>query len=471
MLENSRIGLVLLRSSWTGCGVPEELAGQVESHGQAIVERLDQRYDIHGPYVVSTLDSVRDCIRALNDTDLDLIVLAFQTWVEDDTLQALLKMPCACPIVVWNVLPWRRMPRPVPFTGVLRSTGAVSAFGALGSLRDQDIPFLFTWGAVDDPRLLRDLDVAARAAQLRGSLRRARFGLLPPHQPIPRPLQVEESRLLADMGPYVDHISLESYRHAVDDVPRSEIDAYLADLRAQVVIEGVAGETLEQAARQTLAMKAIAEARRLDLLALDYAAVELQDEYSNRPGLYPFLGAPEDRPVEAPLIQPEPDLGAATANYVLSRLTGAPAMFLEFWYWDEALNQIVGGHGGPQDLALGAQGQVLITRDFHACLDENIHGAQVQMIARSGRVTIFQMRAAADGWQAVAASGMVLESRPVVEGYPHALLRLDAQIDHFLNRLARVGATQHWLMGYGSVLHELETFCQMNHIPLEILTS
>ena len=92
------------------------------------------------------------------------------------------------------------------------------------------------------------------------------------------------------------------------------------------------------------------------------------------------------------------------------------------------------------------------------------------MITRPGRVTLFQLRSTPRGWQAVAASGMCLESQPLVEGWPHTLLRLDSPIVHFLNRVAEVGVTQHWVLAYGSVLHEIEAFCKIEKVPLEIFT-
>jgi hypothetical protein len=84
-------------------------------------------------------------------------------------------------------------------------------------------------------------------------------------------------------------------------------------------------------------------------------------------------------------------------------------------------------------------------------------------------VTLFQLRSTPKGWQAIAASGVCLEGLPWVEGYPHAILRLDSPLTHFFNHLATVGATQHWVMAYGSVLNEIEAFCEMEKIPLELL--
>jgi hypothetical protein len=215
----------------------------------------------------------------------------------------------------------------------------------------------------------------------------------------------------------------------------------------------------------------LAEERKLDLVALNYSSTELREAFQMRIALYPSLpGLAKSAERAFPVLyQPEADLGAAIANYILSWLTGSPIMFLEFWYWDEALNQLVGGHNGLQNPAAGETGEVWISRDYDFSQDARFLGAQMQMIARPGRVTLFQMRCTPSGWQAVAASAVCLESRPVIEGYPHALVRIDTPIEHFFNRLAEVGATQHWIMAYGSVLHEIEAFCQMAKIPLEVM--
>jgi hypothetical protein len=171
----------------------------------------------------------------------------------------------------------------------------------------------------------------------------------------------------------------------------------------------------------------------------------------------------------ATLYQPEADLSAATANYVLHHLTGSPTMFLAFWYWDETMNRIVAGHGGLQDPRNGAPGQVRIRLDEKFCRNAEGQGARFDFVARTGRVSLFQLRSTPTGWQAIAATGVVLETLPVVEGFAHVLLRLDAPIEVLLNRLAEVGATQHWIMAYGSVMHEIQAFCQMEEIPLELL--
>jgi hypothetical protein len=122
-----------------------------------------------------------------------------------------------------------------------------------------------------------------------------------------------------------------------------------------------------------------------------------------------------------------------------------------------------------QNPILAAPAQVWISQNREYQLTHLTEGVHFEFIARPGRVTLFQMRSTPRGWQAIAASGVCLEDRPWVQGFPHAILRLDAAIDTFLKQIAATGASQHWIMAYGSVLPELEAFCQILNIPLEVI--
>lgn len=460
-----RVGLVLMRANWSGCRDVDNLIESIQGDAQEIVSRLEQRFHMIGPWVIDSIESLHACQQALRHTDLDVILLAFQTWAEDAHLVSLLQAIGERPLVVWCYTPWRRLVSPASFSETTRGSGPVGTFGALGTLRNLEVPFLFTFGAPDDPRLIRDLTVAGQAATVRQALRSARFGLIPSRNDQMQCTFVDEFRLMADFGPVVQYISVNEYKNVVDSIPQDQANAYLEKLREQNAIEGVSENTLNLAARCALALAQLASTYRLDVLAVNDAAPELQRTFHMRPGLYPDLLEPSDV-----LFQSEGDLGAATANFILQRLTGSPTMLLELWSWDEPKNQIVGGHAGLHNPAIAEPDQVSITCDNDICRPEGCEGAQYHLIARPGRMTLFQLRSTPKGWQAIAASGVCLEGQPLVDGYPHAILRLDAPIEHFLNRVAAAGATQHWVMAYGSVLDELEAFCKMQKIPLEVIT-
>lgn len=465
MAEKPRVGLILMRLGQVCCDQPGEFIGGVRVDEDAILSSLTHHFDLAGPWVIDSAEALQDCQAALRSTELDMILLAYQTRAEDGALDAILAARGGLPLVLWCYLPWRRLPRPTSYSELQRTSGLVGTFAALGTLRNQDSGFLFTFGAPDDPRLVSDLVVAGRAARLRRQLRQIRIGLLPSTTGQAPSAFVDEQRLMAELGPVVEHIPVDRYRQAAEAVMPERISAYLLQLRERFPVEGVSEDVLSGAARAALGLAGLAERERLAVLALNDTAEDLLRVFNMRPALYPDL-----QDSGSVLYQPESDLGAAAANYILHHLTGSPTMFLEFYFWDEALNQLVGGHGGLQNPANADPQGALLGRDYDCCMVEGSQGAQLEFLARAGRVTLLQLRSTPAGWQAVALSGVCLEGQPWLEGLPHAVVRLDATVERFLNRVAEVGVTQHWIMAYGSVLHEIEAFCRMEDIPVEILS-
>ncbi len=464
MQGNARVGLVLMREDWSGMDHMQSLKETIENDAHAIVSRLEKLFEVLGPWVVELTESLHACQHALRENELDFVLLAFQTFAQDTLLALLLQAIGTRPVVLWCYVPWRRLPRPTSYYDLQRGLGPVGTFAALGTLRNLDVPFLYTFGAPDDPRLVQDLVVAGRAARVRQGLRSARFGLMPAYCDQGQSIFVDGTRLRTDLGPVVQLFSIADYMKAISAVPEERLEAYLTNLRQQYSIMGVSEDILRRSAAAALGLERLAQMHGLDLLAVNESAPELYEALNFRPALYPDLLEPGKV-----LYQPACDLGAATANYILNCLTDSPTFFLEMMAWDEPKNQVVGGHGGLQNPILGAHEYMWIGIDPEQCR-VGAESASFHMITRPGRVTLFQLRSTPRGWQAVAASGMCLESQPLVEGWPHTLLRLDLPIVHFLNRVAEVGVTQHWVLAYGSVLHEIEAFCKIEKVPLEIFT-
>lgn len=466
MQEKPRVGLILMRAAWPDSPEAQAILDGVRVDTQAILDRLNQHFVIQNPWVVDSPEALRACQEALRNSDLDMILLTFQTGAEDIFLTSLLPAIGDRPLLLWCYAAWRRLPGSISAAEIMRVSGSVGAFEALGTLRNLDVPFLFTFGAAEDPRLIDDLVVAGRAALVRKALRSARFGVIPSCNDRMQSTFVDEYRLMTDIGPRVVYVPVNDYKQAAEAVPQERVEAYLSHLTQHYPLKNVSPEGLERAARAALGLADLAQRLEIQVMTVNDDTPDLRLTFGLSPALYPSgPDLPEDR-----LFQPESDLGAATANYILHCLTGSPTMFLELWFWDEARNIFIGGHAGMQNPDLGEEGAVCLTPDEALCREGGLPGAQFQFPARTGRVTLFQLRSTPQGWQAIVATGVVLEGIPALEGYPYAMIRMDTTIAHALNRLAEIGATQHWIMAYGSVLHEIEAFCQMGKIPLEVLS-
>lgn len=465
MSDLPKIGVILLRAEWFDSVVAlPELVAAVQGDAEEIGRQLRAQFQVEAIWVVNSAESLRQAEIQVRSADVDLFVLAFQVWAEDFTLRPLVEALGGRPLVVWCYLPWQRLPDKLSFIDVLRGSGPVGTFEGLGTLRNLGVAYTFTHGAPDDPRLLNDLGVTARAAQVRKALRSARFGLLPYHNEQMQSTFVDEFRLLADLGPRVEYLSIRELQSAAEAVPEAEVQAFLEDLRRRYPIIAVSAETLALAARTSLGMAHLAVERRLDVVSFNDISPEMHQVLGLRPCLYPPLF--EEAGVRVGL---EGDLGAATALFILGRLTGSPAFFVEFWVWDEVENIAIGGHAGPQDPAVAQPDQVWISHDYEFAQSDRTEGAHLQFVTRPGLVTLLQLRGTPAGWQAILVRGNSLGGTARLEGYPHAILRLEAPIDRFVRQVAGVGSTQHWIMAYGDVVAEVRAFCELAHVPLEVI--
>ena len=465
MKTRPTVALILLRAEWFDSIVAlPELAEAVQLDAYEIEHQLSERLEIRHTWVVNSLQALHAAVAGIRSAEVDLFVLVFQVWAEDFYLHPLIDAIAGRPLAVWCYQPWRTLPEKVPFVQVLRGSGPVGSFEGLGTLRNLGVRFIFTQGAADDPRPLAELEAAARAANVLRSLQSMRIGLLPYRNEQMQSTFVDEFRLRHELGPAVEYLSVGDLVNACSSLAESEVDEFTRHLQETYRINGVSDATLVEAARASLGMARLAAERQLDVLSFNDIAQETHTELGLRPALYPPLFDQA-----GVLVGLEGDLGAATALFILNRLSGSPCFFVEIWFWDEGENIVVGGHAGPQNPAVAAPGIAWISPDYEFAQTDRTEGAHLQFVARPGQVTLLQLRGTPGGWQAIVSTGEALDSPPRLEGYPHAVVRLDAPVDRFVRQVAAVGSTQHWVMAYGDVLREVAVLCEVIGTPLEVI--
>ncbi len=467
MTDLPRLGMILLRAEWfdSVVAMPELTAG-LQTDTAALLAALPPGLELASLWVVNSTASLQACIAQLSDQPLDLLVLSFQVWAEDFFIQPLLEALRGQPLALWCYQPSASPPLPASFVEVLRYSGPVGTLEGLGTLRNLGAHFAFLVGAPGSPQLNEALLAEARAGQAYQALRRARIGLLPARNEQMQSTFVDEFRLRADLGPQVQYLSVAELQAAAAQVPQPELEAYLQQLERDYPVVGVSPQTLALAARASLGLKKLAIQQRLDLLSLNDISSELHSVMGLRPCFAPprLAGEPEL------LYGLEGDLGAATAMLALNRLADGPLFFVEFWFWDEPNNLLVGGHAGLQDAQLARAGELFISQDYEFCNSDPTEGAHFQFACRPGRVTLLQLRWTAQGcWQALAFSAEVVDQPAWIEGYPHAILRPDLPVLDFFRQAAQVGTTQHWIMAYGQALPAIQAWCRLQKIKLCLL--
>ncbi len=460
--SDTPLGLLLLRAEWFDSVVAlPSLKEAVERDARRMNEALQSRLNLAQVWTVNSLQSLESACQQLRSSTVQGLILAFQVWAEDYYLAPILEALGKRPLAVWCFQPWQKLPLSLSFLDVLRASGWVGTFEGLGTLHNLKKRFYFTYGSPDDDRLITELERFARLVRVYDALKSARFGLLPYRNEQMQSTFVDEFRLLHELGPKVEYLSVQQLAETCENLDDAEVNQYVAELRQNVPIRGVTADTLERAARVSLGLAHLAIERRLDILSFNDIAPETHRRFGLRPALYPPLLWEHN--VHLSL---EGDLGAATAMFILQKLSGQGVFFSEFWVWDEAENLIIGGHAGPQNPQLAEPGSLWISQDYEFAQSDSTEGAHLQFVVAKGRVTLLQVRCKPEGWQAIAAQGSSLGGAPRLEGYPHVVVRLDTPIEAFLRRCAEVGTTQHFVLTFGDLSQEINQFCEWLGIPV-----
>lgn len=459
------IGLILLRAEWFDSVVAlPELVDGVRNDAHQLVDCLSGHFNFRWVWQINNRDSLQACVNGLKNDGADLLVICFQVWAEDFFLRPILEAAGDTPLAVWCYQPHKTPPKPASFVEVLRYSGMVGTFEGLGTLSNLGNKPLFTFGSPEDDRPIQDLITFGRAAKVRKQLRKARFGLLPARNEQMQSTFVDEFRLLTEIGPKVIYLSVSELDRAARNVPQDEVDTFLSIIRKKYIIKKVKPSTLELSARVSLGMANLTNEKKLDVLSLDDISQELHTVLGLRPCLYPPL-----LDFSGWLWSLEGDLGAATALFILDRLTASACFFLEFWYWNEEENWLIGGHAGVENPLVAGDNPIEISHDYEFAQSDATEGAHFQFTAKPGRCILLQLRCTPHAWQAIAVSGAVLDGGPWLEGYPHAAFRPDCGVEMFIKGAAKVGTTQHWILAYGEPLEEIKVLFSLLKIPLEVL--
>jgi hypothetical protein len=461
MQKKATAALLLQRSDWFNkTDNPEAIAG-LDEDGDRIIFKLSPIVDIKRTWSVYSTDTAEAVSIELRSLDVDLVILVYQTRVDNYFLEKIITGVGEHPLIAWCYLPWRRIPRPLTYEDLVKGSSFYAMSSALGHLFDMKKPYLAAFGSADDPLVLRDIRHFAIAAQVSHELTRTDLGVLELDDELEL---LNDNCIFGSLGISSHKISLPVFDKYIQSITSNDSDKYLADLRGLNVEVMVTDDTLCSAAKTAVALSRLANDEHLNFFAIPDHHAKFQEIAGLCPGLPPSKN--HDREIS---YIPSTDHGAIASSIIQKMITGNPGFMMRLWFWDKAKNLVVGGLGGVQNPEQIANGPMFISGDYECTRNDPDGGAQLEFATRPGRVTLLQMRSTPKGCKATAVSGIALESDPWIEGIPHAVVRLDCSIDNFLYMLAHSGAGEYWVMTYGSYLEELKAFFELKAIDFEIL--
>jgi L-arabinose isomerase len=125
-------------------------------------------------------------------------------------------------------------------------------------------------------------------------------------------------------------------------------------------------------------------------------------------------------------------------------------MFIEIFTYDELQNEILVGHPGMQDIRLAEnRSAVTVTPDYE--YPKETAGVWMAFSVRPGPVTLLSIASTEKGFHFVVTKAEALPADGKLQGYPHALVKLESPLRSFFQATTDIGTTQHWALAPGDL--------------------
>lgn len=136
------------------------LKQKVEQDNQIVLRRLRAKHDVTCPPLVDTLDLAEEAGRRFRDEQIDLLILAYRTYVPDAYIQHMLTHLPGVPLLLFASQSRDRFDYQDTYEGVFRNSGVMALVQLVAGFRKMDIyPHLeVVVGSVNDDEAYRQID-------------------------------------------------------------------------------------------------------------------------------------------------------------------------------------------------------------------------------------------------------------------------------------------------------------------------
>jgi L-fucose isomerase-like protein len=387
----------------------------------------------------------------LRNSEIDVLLLFFCTWVAEDITLALAMELADIPMLMW-ALPFleKDVPLPSPVTGLIAS-------GC--NIRREGRPFAYMLGNVTPARVeqaIRAIHVGAVARKLR----RARFAIVGAPCPGMMDVGVDEAELQRALGVTTIHLSLDALVKAAQEASPEQAVVLARQLISETGgTRGVSEETLADNLRLYLGMKELMEESHLDAYCVR-CWPELRNQLRITVCVTHALMAQAGIPSSC-----EIDLSALITTYLLNQLAGTPAFNFDVTGYMEEEGAIQFAHCGAAEPSLAGDPKRALLRPHM----RTGTGVTIEFPFKEGLVTLAKLVRPMNGkLKLFVARGQVIPSGEGVRGSV-ATVRPEPSADAFIDKMMREPVEHHIALVYGDWTRDLSLFCDftgLEYLPL-----
>lgn len=431
-----------------------DLKRKVEQDAAIVRQRLSAKHDVVCPDLVDTLDSADEAGQRFRDAQIDLLILAYRTYVPDVYIHHLLTHLAGVPLLLFASQSRDRFDYKDSYEGVLRNSGVMALVQLVAGFRKMDTyrHLEVVAGSVHDDEAYRQIDRYLNVVTIHKQLKTMTIGVVGNVFRGMFDFEYDKTKIKGGLGPEVLNIQVDHLLRQWEQAPASDPDvrALLQHARSAYQIDGVGESDLEKAVCVAVALRRLVKRFRLDgvaLLCQHFIEAKLKTT--------PYLGLSElHREGSCPGVA-EGDVIGLIMMKILKHLTGNTAFFLEWSEFDVERNawMLLGhGFGDPSQARKGSPPKLTPSAEQWGLEGS---GCSLELVPAPGPCTIGHFIEDANGWRMMISGGEILDLPPLPIRDTHAIVRVERPIKEYVELLTKAGVPHHAITARGDVRKEL----------------
>ena len=430
---------------------PGSLQKNVESDLERVRANFRKRFEnVVCCETVDTLDAAEKAARLFRTEDIDLLVVAYGTYLLDFMTMHVINQLQKVPVIFFSVQNGENIDRNSDYEHSLRNSSTIGIAQITGTMRKLGRDYQTVVGSIDDERAYEKIGVQVKAVQAISDLWESNIGVIGNVFRGMYDLELSKTFLKSAFDVNVIYIQSGHLLAEWEQVTEEEVKAEAGKLLARFRKQGVTEDDVERAIKLAIAMERVAKRFRLNAMCfLDQHFLQKQTRTTARIGAS-LLMENTDMTVAC-----EGDLGGLVTMMLMKSISGEHALMAEWGEYDAELNAcLLMGHGiGVPSLAK-SDANITLTRTPEEWGFEG-GGLNYELIVKPGPITLGHVIETAEGYKMVVSPAESVDMEKLPYNELHAMARVKTPIKEYLEAVLDSGVTHHCIVGISHMEKEL----------------
>jgi len=432
---------------------PETLEKNVKGDMERVKENFKKRFpNVVCSDMVDTLDAAEEAGNLFKKEDIDILVIAYGTYLPDFMTMHVINKLSSVPVVFFSVQNTEKIDVNSNYEHSLRNSSTIGIAQITGTMRKLGRDYKIVVGSIDDERAYKKIGVYVKAVQAIADIKEANIGVIGNVFRGMYDLELSKTFLKSAFDVNVIYIQSGHLLAEWKQVTDSEVKEVSDKLLARFKTRGVTENDIARAIKLAIAMQRLAERFRLDAMCfLDQHFVQKQTLTTARIGAS-LLMENSDITVAC-----EGDLGGLVTMMLMKSISGEGALMGEWGEYDADLNScLIMGHGiGVPSLAK-SDNEITLTKTPEEWGFEG-GGLNYELIVKPGDVTVAHVIETENGYKMIVSPANSVDMKALPYNELHAMIQVKTPIKEYLEKVFDSGVTHHCIVGISDMSEELLT--------------